>query len=829
MTQLFNACEYLLDRRLSAGDGPRLALTGTAGELTYAQLHDRVCRTATGLRAIGLQPEQRVLMLMADTPEFVTVYLAAMRVGAIPVPVSTMLRADGVAELLTDSRARLLAVTREFSATAVAAAPAAPELAGILADHAVGEAPVPVHLLDSVQAGPFGKNVYPTTADSPAFWLYTSGTTGRPKAAMHRHGAIPVVCESYGTQVLGVQPGDRCLSSAKAFFAYGLGNSVLFPLAAGAVSILERALSTPETIAAAARDHGATLFFAGPTFFAGMLRAGLPPDALAGVRLAASAAEALPAALYQRWTAHFGIDIVDGLGMTEMLHIFLSNQPGRVRPGTTGVAVPGYELRLLDEAGNEVPDGTPGTLYVRGASAATGYWCRYDTSRQVFQGEWLRTGDTYVRDADGWYSCLGRAVDMLKPGGIWVSPAEVEARLLAHQAVAQAVVVAGQDADGLEKAVAFVILHHGQSVTEAELIEFCRQDLPSVKRPRKVVFTDAYPTTATGKVRRVELRPLADAALSLGQRQAEPGIRRNSRILGDDQREACPGRRGRRRAARRDHPDSDWGERVGEQESAPSGIDTRIPNMARMYDYALGGKDNFAADRAAVEKLFSFSPENRDVPRANRRFLNRAVRFAAAQGIRQFLDLGTGLPSQGHVHEIVREISPGAHVVYVDYDPVVVNHARALLMDSDSVTVVRADIRDPDSILAHPGVTGLIDFSRPVAVLFVAVLHGIPDADDPAGIVHAFAGRLAPGSYLTLSHLTSEGHPPALVKQKEEVFAQSDVPVLYRSRAEILHMFDGFTLVEPGLTPVTRWRGDELDRKLDAAGLWWLGGVGRKE
>ena len=267
---------------------------------------------------------------------------------------------------------------------------------------------------------------------------------------------------------------------------------------------------------------------------------------------------------------------------------------------------------------------------------------------------------------------------------------------------------------------------------------------------------------------------------------------------------------------------------MAEQESAPSGIDTRIPNMARMYDYALGGKDNFAADREAVEKLFSFSPENRDVPRANRRFLGRAVRFAAAQGVRQFLDAGTGLPSQGHVHEIVAETDPGAHVVYVDNDPVVVSHARALLTDSGSVTVIQADVRDPGSILTHPDVTGLIDFSRPVAVLFVAVLHGIPDEADPAGIVRAFGGRMSAGSYLILSHLTSEGHPPELVAQKEEIFARSNAPVSYRSRAEILRMFSGFDLVEPGLTAVTQWRGDDLDRQLDAAGQWWLGGVGRK-
>lgn len=250
--------------------------------------------------------------------------------------------------------------------------------------------------------------------------------------------------------------------------------------------------------------------------------------------------------------------------------------------------------------------------------------------------------------------------------------------------------------------------------------------------------------------------------------------------------------------------------------------------MARMYDYALGGKDNFAADREAVQKLFSFAPENRDVPRANRRFLGRAVRFVADQGVGQFLDLGTGLPSQGHVHEVVGEINPDAHVVYVDYDPVVVAHGRALLTGSDSVTVVEADIREPDSILANPDVTRLIDFAQPVAVLFVAVLHGIPDEADPAGIVRAVGERMAPGSYLIVSHLTSEGHPPGLVAQKEEIFARSSAPVSYRSRDQIIRMFDGFDLVEPGLTAVTQWRGEPLDEKLDAAGQWWLGGVGRK-
>jgi benzoate-CoA ligase family protein len=512
-TALFNASEYLLDRQLAAGNGNRLALTGAGGDLSYAQLHERVVAAAAGLRAIGLEPEQRVVVLMADSPEFVITYLAAMRMGAVPVPVSTMTHADGLADLLKDSRARVLAVTHQFAELASVALKDAPEVRAVITGAAARvETTLPVHALDEL-SGDDG-TPYGTTADSPAFWLYTSGTTGLPKAAMHRHGSIPFVCETYAAQVLGIRADDRCLSAAKAFFAYGLGNSVLFPLAVGAAAVLEPAPARPDLLAERARTYGATLFFAGPTFFANMLRAELSADALGDVRLAASAGEALPAPLYERWTTHFGVDIIDGIGMTEMLHIFLSNRPGEVRPGTTGVAVPGYDLRILDDDGSPVEPGAPGTLYVRGASTATGYWSRYDASRQVFAGEWLRTGDTYVQDADGFYICLGRTGDMLKASGIWVSPAEVEARLLAHDAVAQAIVVAAHDSDGLEKPVAYVIRTAGSEVGEDELIAFCRSGLPSFKRPRKIVFVDSYPTTATGKVRRVELRAMAATVLT---------------------------------------------------------------------------------------------------------------------------------------------------------------------------------------------------------------------------------------------------------------------------------------------------------------------------
>ena len=526
---VFNASTYLLDRHIERGDGDRLALTGVSGDTTYAQLHDRVTRAASGLRATGLQPEQRLMIFMADSPEFVVLFLAALRIGAVPVPISTMLHADGLAELLRDSRARLLAAGPEFRATAEKAAAQAPERAGIVtAGNSGFTAGVPVHAFTELERSEPLPAPYPTGADSPAFWLYTSGTTGSPKAAMHRHGAISVVCETYGAQVLGIRREDRCLSAAKGFFAYGLGNSVLFPLAAGAAAILEPTRARPEVLAERARERGATLFFAGPTFFANMLHAGLPADALAGVRLAVSAGEPLPEALYRRWTGHFGVDVLDGIGMTEMLHIFLSNREGEVHPGTTGVAVPGYQLRILDDEGSELPPGQPGTLYVRGDSTATGYWSRYDASRRVFQGEWLCTGDTYVQDAEGYYTCLGRTTDMIKASGMWVAPAEVETRILEHPAVDQVAVVACLDADGLEKPVAYAVLaasaagggsesdpaESDPAALEAEIIEFCRAGLPSFKRPRRVVFLDALPTTATGKVRRVELRAAATGLLS---------------------------------------------------------------------------------------------------------------------------------------------------------------------------------------------------------------------------------------------------------------------------------------------------------------------------
>ncbi|GAB3969647.1 benzoate-CoA ligase family protein [Actinoallomurus acanthiterrae] len=510
---MFNASTYLVDRHVEAGNGDRIAITGPGGTLTYAQVLGRILRTASGLRELGVRPEERVMLSMADGPDLLTLILATMRVGAVPVPVSTMLTAKDLAELLRDSRARVLAASPEFAAAAEEAAQSAPELAAFILSGP--DAPRPPawaagHRLDEVAGDEGGGDPYDTHPDSSALWLYTSGTTGLPKAAVHRHASIRSVAETYGAQVLGVRPEDRCLSVPKLFFAYGIGNACFFPLAAGASAVLEPGRPTPALIAELVERERPTLFFGVPTFYAALLAAGLPAETFAPVRAAVSAGEPLPAPIFRRFAERFGVEILDGIGATEALHIFISNRAGQVRPGSSGLPVPGYDVRVVDDAGADVPPGTPGHLLVRGDSIATGYWCRTAVTRQVFQGEWLRTGDTYVRDEDGSYRFLGRSNDMIKAGGIWVSPSEVEARLLEHPGVAQAAVVALPDGDGLDKPVAAVVRAPGDAVTAEEIIAFCRDGLASFKRPRAVHFVDSLPTTATGKIQRYLVRERLD-------------------------------------------------------------------------------------------------------------------------------------------------------------------------------------------------------------------------------------------------------------------------------------------------------------------------------
>ncbi len=520
----FNASVYLVDRQVEAGRGGHPAIAGLTGSLTYAELAAQVAELAAGFRALGVRPEERVLLVATDRPETVVTFCALLRMGAIAVPVSTMYNGMELAELLRDCRAGVVVATPECEAVAREAVAVAPDahtlvLTGGAAggggtaggDTAAGDAGPNVVawadvLAEGRRSGAAGP--YDSWFDSPGFWLYTSGTTGQPKGAMHRHGSIARVCETYAHQVLGIRPDDRCYSVAKLFFAYGLGNSLLFPFSVGATTVLDPARATPGGAAERLAADRPTLFFAGPAFFAALLTAGAPAEAFSSVRLAASAGEALPAEIYRRFTSRYGVDILDGLGSTEALHIFISNRPGEVRAGTTGTVVPGYEARLVSDSGEPVPDGEPGHLLVRGDSIATGYWCRTSATRQVFQGEWLRTGDTYTRSVDGFYTCLGRSNDMIKAGGIWVSPMEVEGRLIQHPSVAECAVVRHRNAVGLEQVVACVVAAPGAAVDAGELIAFCREGLASFKRPREVLALDGLPKTATGKIQRVVVRDI---------------------------------------------------------------------------------------------------------------------------------------------------------------------------------------------------------------------------------------------------------------------------------------------------------------------------------
>lgn len=517
MTELVNAAEYLTERRVAAGDGHRVAIIHPGGNLTYGELVGEVRRVAAGLVAIGVRPEERVLMCMADDVELATAILATMYIGAVAVPSSTMLTGGELHTLVTDSRACVLLGDARFAGAVTTAATDAPDLRHVvLTGDAEPQVSGPATLTwQSLLDG--GRDVevaaaHRTWDESPALWLYTSGTTGTPKGAMHRHTDIRYVCETYAAQVLGVGRDDVCLSVAKLFFAYGIGNSLFFPLAVGATTVLEPSRPNPALYADRVAEHGVTLFFGGPSFWGPLMAADLPREKFATVRNGVSAGETLPARMFHGVRDQYGFEILDGIGSTEALHIFISNIAGKVVPGSSGFPVPGYRVELRRTDGSVIDgSGEPGMLYIAGESICTGYWCRTEVNRAVFQGEWMRTGDQYLRGEDGSYTCLGRADDVLKVGGIWVSPTEVETRLLEHAAVAEAVVVGVPDADGLDKPVAYVVPRPGVVLDQDEIIAFCRAGLASFKRPRLVVEVDELPRTATGKIQRFRLRALATA------------------------------------------------------------------------------------------------------------------------------------------------------------------------------------------------------------------------------------------------------------------------------------------------------------------------------
>lgn len=517
----FNVADYLLHARIGEGIGDKTALIGSRC-VTYRQLSEEVARTAGGLRSLGLRSDDRVMVVMDDDVDMAVTILAAFHAGLVAVPVSTMFGATELAAVMSDSGARAVVASGRYESVVTAAVASSPDVEHLVFTHdaaAAARSGVLVHPWQNLAAGR-GMDPYPTVEDAWALWLYTSGTTGSPKAAIHRHANVRWVHETYGRQVLGITGADRCLSVAKMFFAYGIGNSLFFPLAAGATSILEPARPTAAAIGSRLTHTQPTLFFAVPTFYATLLDSDLSADTFTTVRLGVSAGEALPAPLQDKVKARFGFDILDGIGSTEALHIFLSNTPSDIRPGTTGRAVPGYELQIRDAGGAVVDRGVPGNLFVKGESIALGYWQRTAASRAVFEGRWLSTGDTYLEDDDGYYHCLGRSSDLLKAGGIWVSPAEVEARLLAHPDVAEAAVVGLADRQGLEKPIAVVVLKHNHAaVTPGDLIDWCRDGLAAFKRPRDVIFAAELPKTSTGKLQRfkVKQRVLATAEAEVAQ------------------------------------------------------------------------------------------------------------------------------------------------------------------------------------------------------------------------------------------------------------------------------------------------------------------------
>jgi benzoate-CoA ligase len=496
----------------------KTALIDDAGQLSYGQLADQIQRTAAGLQALGLRREERVLLLMHDCTDWVASFLGCLYAGVVPVAVNTLLTSDDYAYMLAHSRAQAALVSAALlptvkTAIQTAANAGGHEVRSILVSRHKAELPsdcTPWN--DLLKHPPLAQNAA-TQGDEAAFWLYSSGSTGRPKGTVHTHANAYFTAERYGKGVLQMREDDVCFSAAKLFFAYGLGNALSFPLSVGASVILMAERPTPDAVfkrwTGGVGSTKPTIFFGAPTGFAGMLAApNLPAKSEVALRMCSSAGEALPADIGQRFENHYGVEIIDGIGSTEMLHIFLSNIPGKVRYGTTGWPVPGYQIELRSDTGGAVPDGEPGDLYIQGPSAALMYWNNREKTRDTFQGAWTKSGDKYVKNQDGSYTYSGRSDDMLKVSGIYVSPFEVEATLVQHSAVLEAAVIGKEDAEGLTKTKAFVVLKAGQAATEDELKAFVKERLAPYKSPRFIEFVSELPKTATGKIQRFKLRDL---------------------------------------------------------------------------------------------------------------------------------------------------------------------------------------------------------------------------------------------------------------------------------------------------------------------------------
>jgi benzoate-CoA ligase len=507
----YNAAHDLVERNLRAGRGGKTAYFDDSGSCAYDELARRATLFANALRELGVEAEQRIVLCMHDTIDLPVAFLGAIQAGVVPIPVNTLLTADDYEFILQDSRASLAVVSAPLLATIQPLRARLPQLRAIIvAGAAADDRQSLAHLLARA-TGTAGYAA--TTCDDVCFWLYTSGSTGRPKGAVHVHSSLIQTAELYARPFIGICDADVVFSAPKLFFAYGLGNSLSFPLAAGATAVLMAERPTPASVAARLLAHRPTIFCGVPTLYAAMLASpDLPPAQSLRLRRCISAGEPLPEDIGRRWSRHFGVDILDGIGSTEMLHIFLSNAPGDLRYGTTGRPVPGYDVRLVDEEGRPVAPGQLGELQVAGPTSAAMYWNNRDKSRQTFQGPWTRTGDRFSLAPDGRYIYAGRSDDMLKVSGIYVSPAEVEAALVSHPAVLEAAVVGRAGGDGLTKPAAYVVLCPGIAGTAdlaTELRAHVKSLLAPYKYPRWIEFIGELPKTATGKIQRFRLRGAA--------------------------------------------------------------------------------------------------------------------------------------------------------------------------------------------------------------------------------------------------------------------------------------------------------------------------------
>ena len=509
-----NAAHWFVDRHVAEGRGGRLAILHEGRRLTYGDVHAGVNRLGNALRRLGVAMEQRVVLLLQDSPEFVWSFWGAIKIGAVPIPTNTLLKPHDFEYILRDSRAEVVIVSQPLASIVQQVRPRVHSLRQVVvAGTAVtGEGQLSYEQLVAPESAEL--EAAATTKDDVAFWLYTSGTTGTPKAAVHLQHDMLVCCEAFGRHVLEIGPDDRTFSVAKLFFAYGLGNALYFPFHVGASTVLYPGRPEPAKVLELIGRERPTLFYAVPTAYAAMLQV---PNAerlydLSSIRVCSSAGEPLPKAIYDRWLEKFGIEILDGIGSTEMCHTFIANRRGQVRPGSSGTLVPGYDARLVDDDGRPVAVGDVGNLLVKGDSACACYWNQHERTRETIQGEWVRTGDKYSRDADGYFWYAGRVDDMIKASGMWVSPAEVEGALAAHPAVVEAGVVGAADRDELVKPLAFVVLARGHApgpALERELQTFVKERLAPYKYPRWIVFVEELPKTATGKIQRFKLREIA--------------------------------------------------------------------------------------------------------------------------------------------------------------------------------------------------------------------------------------------------------------------------------------------------------------------------------